>query len=176
MALNLDSKKQVVADVAQAAAQATSAIAADYRGLPVVAMTRLRKQAREQGVYLRVVKNTLARRALADTPFACMEREFGGPLLLAFSYDDLGAAARLIQDFRKDGDLPAVKILAFDGTLQDPSQVERLATLPSREQALAMLMVVLKAPLENLARVLAAPVSKLARTLAAVRDDRQKSA
>ena len=176
MALNLDSKKQVVADVAQAAARATSAIAADYRGLPVVAMTRLRKQAKEQGVYLRVVKNTLARRALAGTPFACMERDLGGPLLLAFSYDDLGAAARLIQDFRKDGDLPEVKIIAFDGKLQDLSQVERLATLPSYEQALGTLMAVIKAPLENLARVLAAPASKLTRTLAALRDDKQKSA
>ena len=176
MALNRESKQQVVAEVAAAAAEATSAIAADYRGLTVVEITRLRRQAREQGVYLRVVKNTLARRALADTPFACMEQALGGPLLLAFSYDNLGAAARLIRDFRKERDLPEVRIIAFDGELQDLSQAERLAALPTHEQALAILMSVLKAPIEKLARMLAAPASKLARTMAALRDDKQKSA
>ncbi len=175
MALNPEGKRRVVAEVAAAAAQATSAIAADYRGLSVVEMTRLRRQAREQGVYLRVVKNTLARRALADTPFACMEAALGGPLLLAFSYENIGAAAGLIRDFYKDGGLPEVKIIAFDGELQDLSQVERLATLPTHERALGALMAVLKAPLEKLARALAAPASKLARTLAALRDDKQKS-
>ena len=176
MALNLESKKQVVTEVAAAAARATSAIAADYRGLSVVEMTRLRRQAQEQGVYLRVVKNTLARRALADTPFACMGQALGGPLLLAFSYDNLGAAAKLIHGFHEEHELPEVRIIAYDGELQDLSQVERLATLPTHEQALGMLMAVIKAPIEKLARVLAAPASKLARTLAALRDDKQKSA
>ena len=176
MALPLEKKKQIVAEVAEAAARATSAIAANYHGLSVAELTQLRKQAQEQGVYLRVVKNTLARRAFVDTPFACMNEALGGPLLLAFSYEHLGAAAKLIQDFRKHNDHPEVRIIAFGGALQDLSQFERLAALPTHEQAVATLLAVIKAPVEKFARVLVAPVSRLVRTLVALRDDRQKSA
>ncbi len=176
MALNLEAKKQVVAEVAEAAARASSAIAAEYHGLTVAELTRLHKQAGEQDVYLRVVKNTLARRALTETPFACMTGSLRGPLILAFSNDNPGAAAKLIKDFQKESEDLEVKILAFDGELQDLSRFERLASLPTYEQAVSLLMAVMKAPVEKLARTLAAPVSKLARTVAALRDDRQKSA
>lgn len=176
MALNLEAKKQVVAEVAEAAARASSAIAADYHGLTVAELTRLRRQAGEQDVWLRVVKNTLARRALSGTPFACMTESLRGPLILAFSHDNPGAAAKLIRDFQKESEDLEVKILAFDGELQDLSGFERLASLPTYEQAIGLLMAVMKAPVEKLVRTLAAPASKLVRTVAALRGEKQKSA
>ena len=165
MALNLDSKKVVVEEVAEYAAKAHSAIAAEYRGLTVTELTQLRKTARETGVYLRVVKNTLAKRAVAGTEFECMQEGLVGPLLLAFSMEDPGAAARLINDFAKTHDKLVTKIVAVGGQAYGASELKRLASMPTRDQAISMLMSVMKAP-----------VGKLARTLAAIRDQKQEAA
>ncbi len=173
MPFNLEQKKAVVAEVSEVAGSALSAIAADYRGLSVADMTKLRVQARNNGVYLRVVRNTLARRAVAGTPFECMQDGMVGPLVLAFSQEDPGAAARVIGDFAKTNDKLQVKLVALGGKLLQPSDVSRLAKLPTKEQALAILMGVMKAPVEKLVRTLAEPHGKLVRTIAAIRDQKQ---
>ena len=173
MALNLEDKKKVVSEVAAVAAEAHSAVAAEYRGLEVDALTELRKKAREGGVYLRVVKNTLARRAVAGTEFECMSDGFVGPLLLAFSQEDPGAAARVIKDFGKEHDLLKVTMLSIGGELLQPTDLERLASLPTKDQAISMLMAVMKAPVEKFVRTLAEPHGKMVRTVAAIRDQKQ---
>jgi len=165
VALNLDSKKAVVEEVAQFAAKAYSAVAAEYRGLTVTELTELRKTARETGVYLRVVKNTLAKRAVAGTEFECMQEGLVGPLLVAFSMEDPGSAARLINDFAKTHDKLITKIVAIGGEAFDGSELARLASLPTRDQGIAMLMSVMKAP-----------VAKFVRTFAAVKDQMQNAA
>lgn len=162
MALNLDGKKVVVEEVAVFAAKAHSAVAAEYRGLTVTELTELRKIARETGVYLRVVKNTLAKRAVAGTDFECMQDRMVGPLILAFSMEDPGCAARLISNFAKDHNKLVTKIVAINGQAYDGSELDRLARLPTRDQGISMLMSVMKAPVE-----------KLARTLAAIRDEKE---
>lgn len=156
MALNLDGKKAVVEEVAEFAAKAHSAVAAEYRGLTVTELTELRKTARETGVYLRVVKNTLARRAVSGTEFECMQGGLVGPLLLAFSMEDPGSAARLISNFAKTHDKLITKIVAIGGQSYGPSELNRLASLPTRDQGISLLMSVMKAPVEKLARTLAA--------------------
>lgn len=173
MALRLEDKKAVVAEVASVAAQAHSAVAAEYRGLTVEELTQLRKSARESGVYVRVVKNTLARRAVDDTDFACMQDAFVGPLLLAFSLEDPGSAARVVSAFAKGHDKLVVKSVSVGGKLYGASEIERLSKLPNREQALAMLMGTMKAPVEKFVRTLAEPHAKFVRTVAAVRDQKQ---
>ncbi len=173
MALRLDDKKIVVSEVAEIAAKAHSAIAAEYRGLTVTELTELRKTAREAGVYLRVVKNTLARRAVDGTEFECMQEGLTGPLMLAFSMDDPGGAARIIKGFSKDHKDLQAKLVAIGGQLYEVSELDRLARLPNREQALSMLMAVMKAPVEKLVRTMAEPHAKLVRTVAAVRDQKQ---
>ena len=162
MALNLDSKKAVVKEVAEFAAKAYSAVAAEYRGLTVTELTELRKTARETGVYLRVVKNTLAKRAVSGTEFECMQDGLVGPLLLAFSMEDPGSAARLISDFSKGHDKLIAKVIAIGGQAYGSAELSRLASLPTRDQGISMLMAVMKAPVE-----------KLARTLAEIRDQKQ---
>ena len=162
MALNLDGKKVVVEEVAEYAAKAHSAVAAEYRGLTVTELTELRKNARETGVYLRVVKNTLAKRAVAGTEFECMQDQLVGPLILAFSMEDPGCAGRLISEFSKTHKNLIAKIVAIGGQAYDGSELDRLAKLPTRDQGIAMLMSVMKAPVE-----------KLARTLAAIRDEKE---
>jgi large subunit ribosomal protein L10 len=162
VALNLDSKKVVVEEVAEFAAKAYSAVAAEYRGLTVTEMTELRKTARETGVYLRVVKNTLARRAVAGTEFECMQNGLVGPLLIAFSMEDPGCAARLISDFAKTHNKLITKVVAIGGQAYGASELDRLARLPTRDQGIAMLMSVMKAP-----------VGKLVRTLAAVKEHKE---
>ena len=173
MALNLEQKKAVVAEVNEVASGALSAIAAEYRGLSVADMTQLRADARGKGVYLRVVKNTLARRALEGTEFECMCGGLTGPLMLAFSQEDPGAAARLIGDFSKDKEQVVVKLVSVGGQLYEPTELKRLASLPTKDQAIAMLMGVMKAPVEKFVRTLAEPHAKLARTIAAIRDQKQ---
>jgi large subunit ribosomal protein L10 len=165
VALNLDGKKAVVEEVAQYAAKAHSAVAAEYRGLTVTELTVLRKTARETGVYLRVIKNTLAKRAIAGTEFECMQDALVGPLLIAFSMEDPGCAARLISDFAKTHDKLITKVVAIGGQSYDASELARLARLPTRNQGISLLMSVMKAPVE-----------KLARTLAALRDQMQEAA
>ncbi len=173
MALNLEQKKAVVAEVNEVASGALSAIAAEYRGLSVDDMTRLRADARDKGVYLRVVKNTLARRALEGTEFECMCGGLAGPLMLAFSQEDPGAAARLIGDFSKDKEQLVVKLVSVGGQLYEPTELKRLASLPTKDQAISMLMGVMKAPGEKFVRTLAEPHAKLVRTIAAIRDQKQ---
>ena len=170
MALTLEEKRAVVAEVAEVAANAHSAVAAEYRGLTIHDMTTLRAKARESGVYLRVVKNTLARRAVEGTEFECMRDAFEGPLMLAFSQEDPGSAARVVRDFAKDNDKLVPRLVAVGGQLMDGSELGRLANLPTRDEALAMLMGTLRAPLDKLARTMNEVPGKLVRTVAAVRD------
>ena len=173
MALTLEQKKAVVAEVAEAAKTAHSAVAAEYRGITVEKMTRMRAKARNEGVYLKVAKNTLVKRAVEGTEFECMAEELTGPLLFAFSIEDPGAAARLIKEFSKDEEKLVVRLVAMGAKLYEASELERLASLPTREQAIAMLMGVMKAPIEKFVRTLAEPHTKLVRTVAAVRDSKQ---
>ena len=173
MALRLEDKKAVVAEVNEVAATALSAIAAEYRGLTVEQMTDFRVKAREGGVYVKVAKNTLVRRAVEGTEFECMSESLAGPLLLAFSMEDPGAAARLVKDYAKEHDLLVAKNVAIGGELYDASELERLSKLPTYEQALAMLMGVMKAPVEKFVRTLAEPHTKMVRTFAAVRDAKE---
>ena len=173
MALSLEQKKAVVTEVAEVAQSAHSAVAAEYRGITVEQMTDLRAKARNEGVYLKVAKNTLVKRAVEGTEFECMVDELAGPLLFAFSIDDPGAAARLIKDFAKDEDKLVVRMVAMGAQLYDASEIGRLADMPTRDQAIAMLMGVMKAPIEKFVRTLAEPHTKLVRTVAAVRDSKQ---
>ena len=172
MALGLEDKKAIVADVSETAAQALSLVIADARGCTVGQMTQLRRLARDAHVYLRVVRNTLASRAVAGTAFECAQSAFKGPSLLAFSMEDPGAAARIFKDFAKANEKFEVKALAVGGQLLGAEQIDRLATLPTREQALGMLAGVLQAPLSKLARTLNEMPSGIARVIAAVHDQK----
>ena len=173
MPLNLDDKKALVAEVSAVAATAQSLVAAEYRGLTVTQMTSLRAKARASGVYMRVVKNTLARKAVAGTAFENISPVLKGPLVLAFSKDDPGAAARVIKAFAKDNDKLVATALSLGGQLLPAKDLDKVASLPTRDQALAILMGTMKAPIQKLAGTLAATPSKLVRTLAAVRDQKQ---
>ena len=175
MALSLEEKKAVVSEVAVIAAEAHSAVAAEYCGLTVDEMTELRRKARDGGVYLRVVKNTLAKRAVEGTDFECMREGLTGPLLLAFSREEPGAAARLVKDFAKQHERLVPKLVSFGGKMLQASDLERLASMPTRDQALSMLMAVMKAPVEKLARTLNEVPGKLVRTVAAIRDQKQSA-
>lgn len=173
MSLTLEQKKAIVSEIADVAARSPTAIAAEYIGLNVAAMTRLRQSAREAGIYLRVVRNTLARRALEGTNFNCMCEGLSGPLLLAFSNEEPGSAARVIRDFGKDNDKLVVKLVAIDGRLLDVSDLQRLASMPTLDQARSMLLGLLQAPMGKMLRVLSEPEAKFARLLAARRDQQQ---
>ena len=175
MALNLEQKKTIVKEVAEVAECAYSAVAAEYNGLSSDDMTQLRAKAREQNVYLRVVKNTLARRALEGTDFECMNDSLVGPLVLAFSQEDPGAAARVIKDFAKENEKLEVKLVSISGQLLAATELERLASMPTKDQAISMLMALMKAPVEKLARTLNEVPGKLTRTMAAVRDQKQSA-
>ena len=156
--------------MSEVAKGAYSAVAAEYCGLTVEELTNLRIKAREDNVYLRVVKNTLARRAVEGTEFECMRDAFEGPLMLAFSREDPGSAARVVRDFAKSNDKLVPRLVSVGGQLLDGSQLARLASLPTRDEALSQLMATMRAPLDKFARTLNEVPGKLARTLAAVRD------
>ena len=173
MALTIEQKKAVVAEVADAANKALAAVAAEYRGLTVEEMTELRAKAREGGVFLKVAKNTLVHRAIEGTEYECMQESLTGPLLFAFSMEDPGAAARLVKDYSKDHDNLIAKLVAVGGDLYDASELERLSNLPTYDQGIAILMGVMKAPIEKFVRTLAEPHTKMVRTVAAVRDAKQ---
>lgn len=173
MALNLAEKQAVVAEVAEVAANALSAVGAEYRGLTVAEMDELRAEARKNNVYLRVVKNTLVRRAVEGTDYECMQEGLTGPLVMAFSMEDPGAAARVIKDFAKDHDKLEPKLVAIGGKLLAASELDTLAKMPTYEQAVSMLMAVMKAPSEKLARTINEVPGKLVRTIAAIRDAKQ---
>ena len=170
MALNLQQKQSIVTEVAQVAAEAHAAVAAEYAGISSNDMNALRKKAREDGVYLRVIKNTLAKRAMQDTAFACMADSLSGPLILAFSQKDPGSAARVLKDYAKVNDKLVIKLAAVGGEVLGPERIDQLANLPTKDQAIAILMGVMKAPIEKFVRTLAEPCAKLTRAIAAVGD------
>jgi large subunit ribosomal protein L10 len=176
MALRLEDKKALVAEVNEVAARAQSVVAAEYRGLSVAQITDLRAKARASRVYIRVVKNTLARRAIAGTQFECVGAKLKGPLILAFSEDDPGAAARLIKGFAKDHNKLVPTLVSLGGIVLSGQDLEKVASLPTRDQALAQLLGVLKAPIAKFVRTLAEPHAKLVRTIAAVKDQKQAAA
>jgi large subunit ribosomal protein L10 len=153
MALNLSQKQEVVAELAEVAAKAHSLVAAEYAGITVSQMTAMRKKARETGVYLRVVKNTLASRAVVGTDYECVKDALVGPLLYAFSTEEPGAAGRLIKEFAKGNDKLQAKVVSMGGKLMPGSDLEKLASLPTRDQAIAMLLSVLIEPATRVARV-----------------------
>lgn len=176
MALGLEDKKAIVAEVSEAAQSALSAVIADYRGLTVGQMTELRKQARDGGVYLKVVRNTLARRAVEGTDFECLQDVLVGPTVLAFSQEDPGAAARLIKDFAKENKELEVKALSISGQVLGAEQIDVLAKMPTLDQARAMLMSVMIAPVTKLARTLNEFPASITRVVAAVADEKRKAA
>jgi large subunit ribosomal protein L10 len=176
MPLNLEGKKALVEEVSAVAAKALSVVAAEYRGLTVTQMTELRSKARASGVYMRVVKNTLARKALVGTAFEPVGPKLKGPLVLAFSKDDPGAAARVVKAFAKDHEKLVATLVSLGGEVFPGKDLEKVASLPTRAQALSQLLGVLKAPIQKFVSTLAAPNQKLVRTIAAVRDAKQATA
>jgi large subunit ribosomal protein L10 len=173
MPLNLEDKKALVSEVSAVAASAKSVVAAEYRGLSVTQMTELRSKARASGVYMRVVKNTLARKALAGTAFEPLGPTLKGPLVLAFSKDDPGAAARVIKDFAKANDKLVTTGLSLGGAVLSAKELDKVASLPTKEQALSMLLGVMKAPMQKLVSTIQAAPLKLVRTVVAIRDQKQ---
>lgn len=163
MALGLEGKKAIVAEVQKAAESALSAVVADSRGVTVAEMTALRKEARENGVWVKVVRNTLARRALEGTPYECLAESFIGPTLIAFSNEHPGAGARILSGFAKENDQLELKVAAYEGELVN---IGLLASLPTYDEAIAKLMSVMKE----------AAAGKLVRTLAAVGEAKEQQA
>ncbi len=176
MALNLEQKKEIVAEVNEAASGALSAVLADYRGLTVEQMTQMRSKARESGVYVRVIRNTLAKRAVEGTEFECLADSFVGPTLVAFSQEDPGAAARLLKDCTKEYEALEVKALAIGGEKLGAESLETVAKLPTRDEAIATLMSVMQAPVVKFVRTLNDVPSQVVRVVAAVRDQKQDAA
>lgn len=175
MALTLEDKKAIVAEVNEVASKALSVVAADYRGLTVTEMSDLRVKARNSGVYLRVVRNTLSRRALEGTDFECISEGLSGPLFLAFSQEAPGAAARLLRDYTKDNEKLEVKLIALNGKKIDVANIGAVADLPTKDEAIAKLAYVMKAPVEQLARTLKETHGKLVRTMAAIAEQKKSS-
>lgn len=173
MPLNLNDKKAIVAEVMGVASKSMSALAAYYRGLTVTQLNSLRANARKNSIYMRVVPNNLACRALENTEFACLNEVLVGPVVLMFSLEDPAAAARLVRDFIKVHEKFEVRALALGGKLLPAKQLDAVAQMPTRDQAISMLMSVMQAPVTKLVRTLAEPYAMLVRTVAAVRDQKQ---
>lgn len=173
MALRLEDKRALVAEVNEVAASALSAIAADYRGMTVAQMTEFRAKARGEGVYVRVVKNTLAKRAIDGTEFECLADSLTGPIMLAFSTEDPGAAARVVKEFAKDCEMLVTQAVAIGGEVYPASDLDRLAKLPTLDQGRAQLLGLLQAPASKFVRTIAEPQAKFVRLLAAYRDQQQ---
>ena len=176
MPIGLNEKQAIVADVNDTASKALSAVMADYRGVSVEDMTQMRKQAREAGVQVRVIRNTLAKRAFEGTDFECLSEALLGPNILAFSLEDPGAGARIFKDFAKANDAFEIKALSVGGKLLPADQIDALAKLPTRDQALALLMSLMQAPITKLTRTLNDVPGKVTRVVAAVRDQKQEEA
>ena len=168
MALKLEDKKVIVAEVNEAAGNALSAVVADYRGMEVRALTEMRERARNGKIYLRVVRNTLAKRAVAGTEFECLTDALVGPSLIGFSLEEPSAAAKLFKDIAKESDQLEIRALAIGGQLLDASQVDAVAKLPTKHEAIAMLMSVMTAPVAKFVRTMNEVPCKLVRTVAAV--------
>ena len=165
MALNLTQKQEVVAELAEVASKAHSLVAAEYVGLTVSQLTELRKKARESGVYLKVAKNTLVSRAVEDTDYAVVQDELVGPLLYAFSQEDPGAAGRLIKEFAKANDKLKPRVVSVGGQKYPGTHVDVLASLPTRDEALSMLLSVMTQPATQLVRLLSEPASQVTRVI-----------
>lgn len=175
MPIQLEEKKALVAEVNANVSNALAAVVADYRGLTVAQMTELRVNARKQGVYLKVVRNTLAKRAVEGTSFECLKEILVGPSLLALAKEEPGAAARLLRDFAKTNNRLEIRGLSLGGRLLGADALDAVAALPTREQALATLLGTLQAPIAKLARTLLEIPGKLVRTVAAVRDQKESA-
>ncbi len=175
MAIGLEEKMAIVAEVKETATDALSLVIADARGVASNDMTALRASARGGKIRLRVVRNTLARKALSGTDYECVNESLVGPCLFGFSMEDPGAAARLFKDFAKVNEGFEVKVLSVSRQLLTADQLDVLAKLPTRDQAIATLMATIQAPLVKLARTLNEVPSKLVRTLAALHDQKQNS-
>ena len=175
MSLNLEQKQAVVAEVSAQLATAQAVILAEYRSIPVRAMTELRKRARGSGVYLRVLKNTLARRAVADTPFKGLSDRMVGPLAYGISSDPV-AAAKVLQEFAREHEKFVIKAGAMPDMVMTAREVADLAKLPSRRELLARLVAGMQAPIAKFVRTLNEVPGKFARTLAAVRDHKERQA
>lgn len=173
MALNLADKQAIVSEVAEVASRAISLVAANYRGLTVSQMTDLRSKARDAGVYLRVVRNTLARRAFDNTEFACVSEQLTGPLVLVFSQAEPSSAARLVRDFAKDHEALETKFLSIGGELLEAKQLDAVAKLPTKEEAIAKLLSVMQAPISKLAATIREPHAKMVRVFAAVKNSKE---
>lgn len=169
MSLNLEEKKAVVAEVAEQVSAAQAVVVAEYRGITVDKLTALRASARKEGVYLRVLKNTLVRRAFADTPFAGLSDQLVGPLAYGISKDPV-AAAKVMHEFAKGNDKFIVKAGAMPNVVMSAKDVGSLASMPSRDELLAKLMGTMQAPITQFVRTLNEVPTKFVRGLAAVRD------
>jgi large subunit ribosomal protein L10 len=175
MSLTLDEKKAVVAEVAEKLTGAQAAMLAEYRGLSVAQMTALRRKAHDGKVFLRVVKNTLARRAVEGTSFECLKDQMVGPLAFAVSADPV-AVAKMLSEFAKDNELLKIKAGAMSGKLMSLAQIQALAVLPGREQLLAQLLGTMQAPVQKFVQTLNEVPAKFVRALAAVRDAKAQAA
>lgn len=175
MSLNLEQKQALVAEVSAEVAKAQAIVLAEYRSLTVGHMTDLRKKARNSGVYLRVLKNTLARRAVADTPFAGLADQMVGPLAYGISADPV-AVAKVLHEFSRENDKLVIKGGAMAHAVMSPKQVGDLAKMPSRQELLSMLAGTMQAPIAKFARTLNEVPGKFVRTLAAVNEQKQKTA
>ena len=171
MALGLAAKKEIVAEISDVASQALSVAVAEYRGMEVAELTDLRVKAREQGVYLRVVRNTLAKRALSDTKFSDLDSALTGPLIYGFSVEAPGGAARLFKDFSKTNDKLNVTALSIGGLL-GPEKLDAVASLPTRDEALAKLLATFKAPAEKFVQTINEVPGKFVRVLAAIKEEK----
>lgn len=173
MALGLEDKKAIIAEVNETASKSLSAVMADYRGVSVVDITILRNRARDEGVQVRVIRNTLAKRAFEGTDFECMNEALLGPNIIAFSLEDPGAGARVFKDFARENKNFEIKVLCIDGKLLEAAKIDVLANLPTRDQAISILMSVMLAPITKLARTMKEVPAKVTRVVAAVRDQKQ---
>jgi large subunit ribosomal protein L10 len=173
VALRLAQKQELVVEVANVADKALSVVVAEYAGLPVAKVTALRTQAHKAGVHLQVVRNTLAKRALRGTSFECLLPALKGPVMLAFSMKEVSASARLLKDFSKENEKLVVTALSIGSELLDRSQLDKVAKLPTKDEALAILLCVMQAPIVKFVRTLQAPHLKLVRTFVALRDKMQ---
>ena len=170
MALGLVAKKEIVAEINDVASKALSVAVAEYRGMGVGELTALRIKAREQGVYLRVIRNTLAKRALADSNFADIDSALVGPLIYGFSMDAPGGAARLFKDFSKTNNKLKVTALTIGSGLLGPEKLDAVASLPTRDEALARLLATFKAPVGKFVQTINEVPSKFALVLAAIKE------
>ena len=175
MGLNLEEKQAAVAEISAEVAQAQAIVVAEYRGLEVAAMTDLRRKARGSGIYLRVLKNTLARRAVATTPFAGLSAKMVGPLAYGMSRDPV-KVAKVLHDFARSNDKFVIKAGAMANFVMSPKDVAQLATMPSREELIAKLMATMQAPIATFVRTLNEVPGRFVRTVAAVRDQKQQAA